>query len=341
MGTVSIRVLVVDDYEPWRRFLLVALQKIPELQVIAEASDGLEAVQKAQVLQPDLILLDLALPTLNGIESARQIRKVSPASKILFVSENRSVDIAEEALRTGADGYVLKSDAAADLPVAVKAVLDGDRFVSASLARDGLSGPPNPQTGASRQRSKVVTLTRPRKPEIARHEVTIYSEDEHLLEDVTRFIGTALKAGDAAIIVATESHRESLLPRLQAYGLEVSEAIQQGRYIAIDAAETIRTFVVDGIVDARRFLDDFGNLIQNAAKAARRENPRVAVFGEGGDLLVAEGNVEAAIQDERLCNRLIEIYDVDILCAYSLSRVPYSHHSYEQICLQHSAVHSA
>jgi DNA-binding NarL/FixJ family response regulator len=97
-------------------------------------SDGLEAVQQAEELQPDLILLDIGLPTLNGIEAARRIRRVSPASRILFVSENRSADIAEEALSTGASGYVFKSDAGSELLPAVKAVLEGKRSISASLA---------------------------------------------------------------------------------------------------------------------------------------------------------------------------------------------------------------
>jgi len=105
-----IRVLVVEDCEPWRRHFSTALQKQPELQVIGEVSDGLEAVQKAQEKQPDLVLLDIGLPSLNGLEVARRIRKVSAASRILFVSENRSADIAEEALSTGASGYVVKSD---------------------------------------------------------------------------------------------------------------------------------------------------------------------------------------------------------------------------------------
>ena len=144
LGKASIRVLVVDDYEPWRRFFSSTLQKERELQVIGEASDGLEAVQKAEELQPDLILLDIGLPTLNGIDAARRIRAVSPASKILFVSENRSVGIAEEALKGGAGGYILKSDAAGELLPALKAVLDGKRFVGASLAGHGLNDPPNP-----------------------------------------------------------------------------------------------------------------------------------------------------------------------------------------------------
>ena len=94
----TFRVLVVEDYESWRRFFCSTLQKEPDLQVISEVSDGQEAVEKAQALEPDLILLDISLPTLNGIGAARRIRDVSPTSKILFVTENRSMDVAEEAL---------------------------------------------------------------------------------------------------------------------------------------------------------------------------------------------------------------------------------------------------
>jgi DNA-binding NarL/FixJ family response regulator len=104
------------------------------LQVIGEFTDGPEAIQNAKELQPDLILLDVGPPTLNGIEAARHIRKVFPKTKILFVSENRSPEVAEEALNTGARGYVLKSDAASELLPAIKAVLAGKRFISASLA---------------------------------------------------------------------------------------------------------------------------------------------------------------------------------------------------------------
>jgi DNA-binding NarL/FixJ family response regulator len=134
MGAPSIRVLVVEDYGPWLRYISSELQKLSNLQAIGEVSDGLDAVQQAQELQPDLILLDIGLPTINGIEVAKRIREVSPASKILFVSENRSPEIAEQALNTGAGGYVLKSDAVSDLLPAIKAVLQGKRFISASLA---------------------------------------------------------------------------------------------------------------------------------------------------------------------------------------------------------------
>jgi len=94
----------------------------------------MEAVQKVEELQPDLIVLDIGLPSLNGIEAARRIRKVSPESKILFVSQESSADVVQEALGTGAHGYVVKSDAGSELLPAVKAVLEAKRFISASLA---------------------------------------------------------------------------------------------------------------------------------------------------------------------------------------------------------------
>jgi DNA-binding NarL/FixJ family response regulator len=129
----SVRILVVDDYEPWRDFIVNALKNESGLEVIGEASDGSAAVQQAHQLRPDLILLDIGLPTLNGIEAATQIRESSPGSKILFISENRYVDIVEKALSTGAEGYVIKSEAAGELLPAIKAVLEGKRFISASL----------------------------------------------------------------------------------------------------------------------------------------------------------------------------------------------------------------
>jgi DNA-binding NarL/FixJ family response regulator len=132
--TSAFRVLVVEDYEPFRRFVCSTLEKRPELQIVCEVSDGLDAVRKAGELQPDLILLDVGLPSLNGIEAARQIRKLSPKSKILFVSQESSADIVQEALSLGALGYVVKVHAGSELLAAAESVRQGRRFVSAGLA---------------------------------------------------------------------------------------------------------------------------------------------------------------------------------------------------------------
>ena len=135
METSVVRTLVVDDYLPWRRFLCSELQKQPRFRVVEEGKDGLDAIQKAQERELDLILLDVGLPKLNGIEAARKIREAGVISAILFVSENRSTEIVEEAFRSGGRGYVVKSDAASGLFPAIEAVLHGRQFVSRSLSR--------------------------------------------------------------------------------------------------------------------------------------------------------------------------------------------------------------
>ena len=122
----------MEDYEDARRFICSTLQERTLCHVIGEASDGLEAVEKAERFQPDLILLDLGLPKLNGFEVLRRIRKLSPNSKILVLSQDSSPEIVQGALRLGAHGYMLKSEAA-ELPLAVGAVLDGTPFVSDRL----------------------------------------------------------------------------------------------------------------------------------------------------------------------------------------------------------------
>lgn len=132
--------LVADDFEPFRRLTASILQKQPGLQIICEVSDGLEAVQKAEELQADLILLDIGLPTLNGLQVARQIRTLAPKSKLLFVSEDSSADVVQEALSLGAWGYVVKRDAGRELLTAVNTVLRGQRFVGSRFAGDDFSG---------------------------------------------------------------------------------------------------------------------------------------------------------------------------------------------------------
>src|SRR5271169_45516 len=128
-GMSSLRVLVVEDFAPFRRFICSTLAKRNDLQIVGEVSDGLEAVQKAEELKPDLILLDVGLPKLNGIEAARQIRKLAPESKILFLSQESSPDVVQEALSLGATGYVVKTRAASELFPALEAAISEKQFV--------------------------------------------------------------------------------------------------------------------------------------------------------------------------------------------------------------------
>jgi len=122
--------MVVEDFQSFRSFICSKLAQKPEVQVICEASDGLEAVQKAEELKPDLILLDIGLPTLNGLAAARRIRGFAPESKIIFSTQETSPDFVQEALSLGAWGYVFKVHAERDLLPAINAVLSGHQFVS-------------------------------------------------------------------------------------------------------------------------------------------------------------------------------------------------------------------
>lgn len=146
----TVRIILVDDFKPWRRFVAAILQENPDWEIVCEAADGLEAVQKAEEFQPDLILLDISLPRLNGIEAAGSIRKVAPGTKILFVSENRDSDIAAAALDAGGHGYLVKSDGATELLVAIEAVLHGKRFISSTFIGFELDIPERQSSGELR-----------------------------------------------------------------------------------------------------------------------------------------------------------------------------------------------
>ena len=112
------------------------LGSLPELEVIGEAAGGLEALKLAEELLPDVIVLDISMPDMNGLDVARRLRQVTPKSRILFMSQHSSAQVVQEALRTGACGYILKSDAASDLVSGVKSVSRGDQFVSTSLVAE-------------------------------------------------------------------------------------------------------------------------------------------------------------------------------------------------------------
>jgi DNA-binding NarL/FixJ family response regulator len=140
----TFRVFLVDDHEPFRRVVRLILQVRDDLQIVGEASDGLEAVQKAKELRPDLILLDIDLPTLNGIHVARRLRDLVPRAKVLFLSIESSSDVATEAFNVGGAGYVCKLHVGTELLPAIETVLRGKQFIGSGLDNKLSGSTPTP-----------------------------------------------------------------------------------------------------------------------------------------------------------------------------------------------------
>lgn len=315
-----VRVLVVDDHEAFRRFICSTLGKKTELVIVAEAADGLAAVQKAEELRPDLIVLDIGLPGLNGIDAARRIRKISPNSKIIFVSLESSTDVVQEALDLGASAYVAKAQAGNELLAAVGEVLGGGRFLSSGLSSHNLAGAADSRAIAGPSCNEPLPSLEPRKSGRTRkHEVEFYCDDAAFVTGFAYFIEGALKAGRSVVVAATESHRESILHRLQGLGVDIVAGIEQGRYLPFDADAVLSTFMRNDQPDVPRFFKAVGELIKAGARGTAGEHSRVSVCGECAPILWAQGKTDAAILVEQLCSQVIKRYGIDMLCGFSLN----------------------
>jgi DNA-binding NarL/FixJ family response regulator len=337
----SSKILVVDDFKLIRQFVCSALEQRPEFRVVGQAADGLEAIQKAEELQPDLILLDISLPRLDGIAAARQIRKVAPNSKILFLTQSIDREIAEEALSTGASGYLIKSDAGNELFTALDIVIQGGQFVSPRLGQRTCTDVEIGLTASSHPDVDSLKLALQQKRNAGhRHEVHFYSDEAGFVDSFTNFIEASLNAGNPTLVVATASHHSDLYSRLQARGLDIDFAAESGHYIALDAVETLSTFMVDELPDPARFSKAVDDLILRAARTRNGERLRIAACGECSPLLWKQGNAEAAVRLEHLWDEAAKMTDMNILCGYQLADFHGSegNNILRRICAEHTDV---
>jgi len=299
---MPLTILVVEDHPAFRRLVCTALQQRAEFQIV-EAADGLEAVWKAEEIQPNVILLDINLPKLDGFEVAKEVRALAPRARLLFMSQESSPDVVRRALDLGAHGYVHKVSAATDLLPAIDAVLAGQRFVSRSVAFTGPADAPVPR----------------------RHEIVFCANEAGVVDCMSRFIATALNAADAAIALATTPHRTRLLRELRTRDVDIDGAIERGTYVSFDA---------DDAPDLVGFIEAI-NAVREAATKAGKARPRVAFCGERAGRLWAAGRSSEAVELEQFCAELAD--DVDILCAYP---VPYTEddQALTRVCGGHTAV---
>jgi DNA-binding NarL/FixJ family response regulator len=191
------RVLMADDHS----LILAGLRKLVEVEceVVGTVEDGRALVEAAQKLQPDLILLDIAMPFLNGLEAARQLRVLVPESKFIFLTMHASPTYATEAFQAGASGYLLKRSAASELSAAIRSVLHGQHFLTPLITKDVLDSVLNPSSG---ERGTTVSMAlTPRQREV----LQLVAEGRG-----TKAIATALKVS----VKTVEFHKARIMQQL-------------------------------------------------------------------------------------------------------------------------------
>jgi len=172
------------------------------------------------------------------------------------------------------------------------------------------------------------------------HSVQFYFSDSILVDELARFIGTALVCGDAAIVIANSPHREALARELKARDLDTTKALAEGRFVSLDAAQTLVRIMQDQMPDPELFSDIVGGLITQARAATKSEQSGVVIFGEMVAALWAQEKREAAVRLEELWNALAKKYSFSLRCAYPMDSFYQREHSefFGKICAEHSAV---
>jgi DNA-binding NarL/FixJ family response regulator len=341
----SVRILVLQDFAQFQQLVAPILQQKNSWQVVGIAVEAADAVRLAQQLQPDLILLDLDLPRMNGIDAARQIRRLVPECKLVLLSHEASAGVVRQAFRLGASSYVIKKHASYALITAVEEALMDRQFASARVAADhnlseNADAPPDFGFG---EVSDVLRFPSLRNAAIApNHEIQFYSDQNILLNRVVPFILAALKAGNSAIVCASESVRGDLFRAVQAREAEIDNLIQRGSYLALDTQETVSEFMLRNSPNATKFVELMGGVATAAADAATSQRSRVALYQECSHLLWAQGLEGATLEVERLFNWLAYEYDLNVVCGYSIAYFDTEQdiHLIQRLCAQHSAVHS-
>jgi DNA-binding NarL/FixJ family response regulator len=320
---VKFSVLVVDDYEPWRRRVAAELEKSGRWRVVCECEDGGDAVREAAARPHDLIILDIGLKTMNGVEAARRILAADPSARILFLTGQQSPDVAEAVLTAGARGYLLKPEAAGGLMRAVEAIAAGARYVSPGLPHD------------------LVDAVTP-APDGHRHNAVFRSTDAALADEYARFVENALGRGQPVLAVAPRGCFDRMHARLEARGVPVSRAIDSGLYRPVDVDAELASLMPNGRYDRQRFLECAAMLLGHAHRKAAESGQRPAVCGEMAPQLWKQGRGDVAVDIERLWDEAAAATRADLLCGYCVDATRLADGAYSvfrEICGAHGTTH--
>ena len=329
---VTTRVLLVEDHEGFRSYLRSALAQRKELELVGAAGDGLEAVEKCRELQPELVLMDIGLPRLNGLDAARRILAESPKCRIVFLTQEHAPEILEEASKLGASGYVLKTRAARDLFPAMQAARDGSFFFCSAVLRGQAASRHDPYPKVPSQDCVPLPARKPAD----RHEMHVYPDEPSFAAGMASFIESSLKDRKIVLALICESHRDRLFQALTDAGVDVTAALQAGLFVSVYVNELLSPLLVDGLLN----LAGMKKASQQLWEDLFRSHPgdQFVACGECAPTLYACGQAEAALQVERVWDELAERYKVPIFCAYIQNGPPHDKAVFEEISQAHSLV---
>jgi two-component system nitrate/nitrite response regulator NarL len=306
-------VLLVDDHPDVLRSLSRVLA--PDFEVAAAVTDGREAIDASQHTSPDIVLMDITMPGLDGFQTAQELERRGIAAPVLFLTMHEAEEFVAKAFRSGGRGYVVKTRLHEDLHEAMTRVLAGQLVVpsvkSLFVVADGRSG----------------------------HAAQFYANDQAFVEGTSELAHLALRSGDVVSVIARDSIRRSVAERLQRHGWSVGESGDYGRYQAFDSEEALSSILRDGRPDRDRVADVVSQLETRIASA---EGParRMTLVGEISVPLLMKGNARAAVEVERLWNDLTHSLPMLTVCCYPttcFSDVG-SSDLFADVCAEHWAV---
>ena len=328
----SIRILIVDDHKAVRHSIRSLLSARAEWFICGEAEDGLDAIEKANSLRPDVVLMDIAMPRMDGVQATKIIRQGVPEAEVVLISQNDLSAGRIQATEIDARDFVSKCDLSRDLLSAIDKVVS-QRFPKIAPDRNGredstvaqglfdsfsmIENHRLKQNNGGRMNRHVhdepwcglLADAAPRD-----HIVQLYQDEQFLSRAVCRFAVSAINHGEGVILVPTSAHWNALRPRLEAEGVDVQAAQASGQLTVVDADQLLPSFMRDAMPDAPLFLGLAGETIANARGGDRFT--KVRWWGEMVNVLWERGDVAASMGLEDLFHKLAHDHEIAIFCSF-------------------------
>jgi CheY-like chemotaxis protein len=310
------RILIADDHEWFRRTVRSFIESHREYHVCGEAGDGIDAIEKVRQLHPDIVLMDISMPQMDGLQATRILRREIPDCKVIIVTQDDPMIAREQAHSVDANGFVTKSDLTRDLlPTMRRVAMENNSIFDPTKNEPGvgsdrsLADAEGVVAGQGEPWHGLLADAGPRD-----HIVQLYQDQQFLNRAVCRFAAAAIANGEGVILVPTVAHWDAFRPRLESEGVDVKAAEKRGQLTIVDADNLLPTFMRDGMPDSPVFLGLAANVVSQARGNGRYT--KVRWWGEMVNILWERGEVAASMQLEDLFDHLAEEQNIAIFCSF-------------------------